>query len=120
MPEPTDRLADDAPLAPLLANGWTRLADRDAIAKTFTFRNFVEAFGWMTRAALIAEKMDHHPEWRNVYNVVDVTLTTHDCGGLTQLDVDLATKMDGFAGEAKVQTDHGQPITCLCQERRGG
>ena len=96
MPEPTDRLADDAPLAPLLANGWTRLADRDAIAKTFTFRNFVEAFGWMTRAALIAEKMDHHPEWTNVYRTVAVTLTSHDAGGLTARDVTLATRLDAL------------------------
>ena len=96
MPEPTDRLADDAPLAPLLANGWTRLADRDAIAKTFTFRHFVEAFGWMTRAALIAEKMDHHPEWTNVYRTVAVTLTSHDAGGLTARDVRLATRLDAL------------------------
>ena len=96
MPEPTDRLADDAPLAPLLANGWTRLADRDAIAKTFTFRNFVEAFGWMTRAALIAEKMDHHPEWTNVYRTVAVTLTSHDAGGLIARDVRLATRLDAL------------------------
>ena len=96
MPEPTDRLADDAPLAPLLANGWTRLPDRDAIAKTFTFRNFVEAFGWMTRAALIAEKMNHHPEWTNVYRTVAVTLTSHDAGGLTARDVKLATRLDAL------------------------
>ena len=96
MPEPTDLLADDAPLAPLLANGWTRLADRDAIAKTFTFRNFVEAFGWMTRAALIAEKMNHHPEWTNVYRTVAVTLTSHDAGGLTARDVTLATRLDAL------------------------
>ena len=96
MPEPTDRLTNDAPLAPLLANGWTRLPDRDAIAKTFTFRSFVEAFGWMTRAALIAEKMDHHPEWTNVYRTVAVTLTSHDAGGLTARDVALATRLDAL------------------------
>lgn len=96
MPHPSDRLADDAPLAPLLANGWTRLDGRDAIAKTFTFRNFVEAFGWMTRAALIAEKMDHHPEWTNVYKTVAVTLTSHDAGGLTARDVTLATRLDAL------------------------
>jgi len=96
MPEPTDRLDDDAPLAPLLANGWTRLPDRDAIAKTFTFRNFVEAFGWMTRAALIAEKMNHHPEWTNVYRTVAVTLTSHDAGGLTARDMTLATRLDAL------------------------
>jgi 4a-hydroxytetrahydrobiopterin dehydratase len=69
--------------------------------------------------ALVAEKLNHHPEWRNVYNVVDVTLTTHDCDGLSDLDLDLARRMDKLAGEATVQRDHGQPITCLCQERRG-
>ena len=100
--------------------GWAAVEGKDAIRKVWKFKSFSEAWGFMSRAALVAEKLNHHPEWRNVYNVVDVTLTTHDCGGLTQLDVDLATKMDGFAGEAKVQTDHGQPITCLCQERRGG
>lgn len=96
MPHPSDRLADNGPLAPLLANGWMRVDGRDAIAKTFEFRNFVEAFGWMTRAALIAEKMDHHPEWTNVYRTVAVTLTSHDAGGLTARDVALATRLDAL------------------------
>jgi len=74
--------------------GWTLLNDRDAISKTFKFKNFNEAFGWMTRAALIAEGMNHHPEWFNVWNRVDVTLSTHDAGGLTELDINLATQMD--------------------------
>lgn len=69
---------------------------RDALTKTFQFRNFVEAFGFMTRAALIAEKMNHHPEWFNVYRTVEVTLSTHDAGGLTELDVKLAQKMDAL------------------------
>lgn len=69
----------------------------------------------MTRAALVAEKMNHHPEWRNVYNVVDVTLTTHDCLGLSQLDIDLAHKMDALAGDATVQTDLSLPAESLCQ-----
>lgn len=77
--------------------GWTVTDGRDAIAKTFAFKDFNQAFGFMTRAALVAEKLDHHPEWSNVYNRVQVTLTTHDAGGLTELDVKLARAMDGFA-----------------------
>lgn len=77
--------------------GWTELDDRDAIGKTFKFKGFNEAFGWMTRVALVAEKMDHHPEWFNVYNKVEVVLTTHDAGGVTQNDIALAKKMDAFA-----------------------
>lgn len=87
----------DAALAPLLANGWALVEGRDAIAKSFVFGNFVEAFGWMTRVALWAEKWNHHPEWSNVYRTVEVTLCTHDVDGLSQLDVRLATKMDALA-----------------------
>lgn len=76
--------------------GWTEVEGRDAIQKTYTFKNFVEAFGWMTRAALWAEKLNHHPEWSNVYNRVEVTLITHDCDGLSALDVKLAKKMDAL------------------------
>ena len=78
--------------------GWSEVKDRDAITKTFTFRDFNEAFGFMTRAALIAEKLDHHPEWFNVYKTVTVTLSTHDAGGLTELDVKLAEAMNRLAG----------------------
>lgn len=78
-------------------NGWSEAADRDAIAKEFKFKDFSEAFGWMTRVALAAEKMDHHPEWFNVWNRVEVTLSTHDAGGLTELDIRLAKKMDKLA-----------------------
>ncbi len=78
--------------------GWTEVGGRDAIAKTFTFKNFNEAFGFMVRAALVAERMDHHPEWSNVYTTVSVTLSTHDAGGLTELDVKLAEAMDKIAG----------------------
>ncbi|MEM1301813.1 MAG: 4a-hydroxytetrahydrobiopterin dehydratase [Pseudomonadota bacterium] len=85
-------------LAPLLANGWSTDDDRDAIIKTFEFSNFVEAFGWMTSMAITAEKMNHHPEWFNVYKRVNVVLTTHDAGGVTELDVKLATAMDEAAG----------------------
>ena len=85
-------------LAQLQASGWSEAEGRDAIQKSFTFRNFVEAFGFMTRAALHAEKLDHHPEWSNVYRTVEVTLTTHDAGGLSPLDVDLAKRMDALSG----------------------
>ncbi len=78
--------------------GWSDVSGRNAIAKTFTFKNFNEAFGFMARAALVAEKMDHHPEWSNVYKTVNVTLSTHDAGGLTELDVKLAEAMDKIAG----------------------
>ena len=77
--------------------GWQAVDGRDAITRTFKFKDFNEAFGFMARAALIAEKMDHHPEWLNVYNRVDVTLSTHDAGGLTELDVELAASMDRLA-----------------------
>ena len=79
-------------------SGWSEVSGRDAISKTFTFKNFNEAFGFMTRAALVAEKMDHHPEWSNVYKTVIVTLSTHDAGGLTDLDVKLAEALDKIAG----------------------
>jgi 4a-hydroxytetrahydrobiopterin dehydratase len=78
-------------------NGWSETAGRDAITKKFVFKDFSQAFGFMTRAALIAEKMDHHPEWFNVYKMVEVTLSTHDAGGLTDLDVKLAEAMDKIA-----------------------
>ena len=89
------KLDDDAKQAALAElPGWSLVDGRDAISKTFSFGNFNEAFGWMTRAALIAEKMDHHPEWFNVWNRVDVTLSTHDAGGLTERDINLARAMD--------------------------
>ena len=77
---------------------WRELPGRDAIARKFVFADFNEAFGFMTRAALVAEKLDHHPEWFNVYKTVEVTLSTHDAGGLTERDVKLAEAMDKFAG----------------------
>ena len=79
-------------------SGWTDVDGRDAITKTFTFKNFNEGFGFMSRAALKAEAMNHHPEWFNVWNRVDVTLSTHDAGGLTELDIELAAFMDAAAG----------------------
>lgn len=78
--------------------GWTATQGRDAITRRFQFRNFSEAWGFMSRVALVAEAMDHHPEWTNVYRTVDVTLSTHDAGGLTELDVKLARAMDAIAG----------------------
>jgi 4a-hydroxytetrahydrobiopterin dehydratase len=77
--------------------GWSEEPKRDAITKTFVFADFVEAFGFMTKAALVAERMDHHPEWSNVYKTVNVLLTTHDAGGLTMKDVELARAMDAAA-----------------------
>ncbi len=79
-------------------DGWNEVSGRGAIQKTFKFKDFNEAFGFMSRVALAAERMDHHPEWRNVWNTVDVVLSTHDAGGLTQRDVDLAKLMDEIAG----------------------
>jgi 4a-hydroxytetrahydrobiopterin dehydratase len=78
--------------------GWSHESKRDALVKTFTFGDFVEAFGFMAKCALIAERMDHHPEWSNVYRTVNVLLTTHDAGGLTQKDVKLARAMDEASG----------------------
>lgn len=77
-------------------NGWKLMKDRDAIQKSFIFNDFVEAFGFMSKVAVVSEEMSHHPEWFNVYNKVDVTLSTHDCSGLSQLDIDLARKMDAM------------------------
>ncbi len=75
-------------------SGWKLVKGRNAITKTFKFKNFTEAFGWMTSMALYAEKKDHHPEWFNVYSTVEVTLSTHDAGGVTNLDLDLAREMN--------------------------
>ncbi len=88
--EVTDRLS--------ALEGWELAGDGASIRRVFTFRNFSQAFGFMTRCALAAEKMDHHPEWSNVYKTVDVTLTTHSAGGLTELDFELAGKMNKYAG----------------------
>lgn len=88
--------ARQAALAQL--KGWSELMERDAIIKKFVFRDFSEAFGFMTRAALAAEKQDHHPEWLNVYRTVEVTLCTHDAGGVTERDIRLAQAMDRLAG----------------------
>ena len=81
--------------------GWTEVDGRDAIRRKFSFKNFSEAFGFMTRAALVAEKLDHHPEWFNVYNTVEVTLATHEAGGVTERDVKLAQEMNELAQGAR-------------------
>ncbi|MEQ8505551.1 MAG: 4a-hydroxytetrahydrobiopterin dehydratase [Rhodospirillales bacterium] len=95
----TDKLTGDARTDAIAAlDGWAQVPGRDAITKTFTFKDFNAAFGFMARAALAAEKADHHPEWFNVYNRVEVTLATHDAGGVTQKDIDLAAFMDKVAG----------------------
>ncbi len=91
----TDAERDEA-LAAL--PGWTHDAERDAIRKSFRFADFGEAFAFMTRVALEAEKADHHPEWTNVWNKVDILLTTHDAGGLTERDAKLARKIEAIAG----------------------
>lgn len=78
--------------------GWREVPGRDAMTKTFVFEDFNAAFGFMTRVALIAEKLNHHPEWFNVYKTVEVTLATHDAGGVTERDVALAQAMDQLAG----------------------
>jgi 4a-hydroxytetrahydrobiopterin dehydratase len=89
--------ADEQQKALADLNGWKLADGREAIARSFSFASFVEAFGFMAKVALIAEKMDHHPEWSNVYNRVDITLATHDAGGLTARDVQLAAAIDRVA-----------------------
>jgi len=79
-------------------DGWTLAADGLSIRRTFAFKNFSEAFAFMTRSALAAEKLDHHPDWSNVYKTVEVKLNTHDAGGLTALDFELAKRMNRYAG----------------------
>ena len=83
-------------------SGWSEVAGREAITRTFIFKDFNEAFGFMSRAALVAEKRDHHPEWRNVYKTVEVVLATHDAGGVTALDIDLARAMNAIASQLGV------------------
>lgn len=86
----------NAAMASFEKSGWVKIEDRDAISKIFVFGDFVEAWGFMSKTAIVAEKMNHHPEWFNVYNRVEVTLSTHDCGGLSENDVVLASAMDNF------------------------
>jgi 4a-hydroxytetrahydrobiopterin dehydratase len=93
------RLTAEARQSALKAlSGWSEVKGREAIGKTFVFKDFNEAFGFMARAALVAEKRDHHPEWSNVYKTVEVVLSTHDAGGVTEKDVELARAMNAIAG----------------------
>jgi 4a-hydroxytetrahydrobiopterin dehydratase len=85
-------------LEPLLDSGWTLHGEKDALVKQFKFKSFIDAFGWMTRVAIWAEKWDHHPEWDNIYSTVNVVLITHDVDGLSTLDLKLARKMDSLSG----------------------
>ncbi len=95
-----ERLSAEARQAALKGlSGWTEVQGREAIARTFVFKDFNEAFGFMARAALVAEKRDHHPEWRNVYKTVEVVLATHDAGGVTARDVELAAAMNAIASQ---------------------
>lgn len=107
-------------LPPLAETGWAAVPGQDAIRKILKFRNFSEAWGFMTRAALVAEGLNHHPEWKNSYNIVDITLSTHDCNGLSALDITLAQKIDKLSEGAQVQRDHGEPVLTLCQLRANG
>src|SRR5438270_4510856 len=94
----TERLSAEARKAALAElAGWKESSGREAIARTFTFKDFNEAFGFMSRVALVAEKRDHHPEWRNVYKTVEVVLSTHDAGGVTVRDIELAKAMNAIA-----------------------
>jgi 4a-hydroxytetrahydrobiopterin dehydratase len=95
MAEKLNDAARKAALAKL--DGWSDAEGREAICKKYRFKDFNEAFGFMIRAALVAEKLDHHPEWFNVYNRVEVTLATHDAGGVTERDIRLAQEMDRLA-----------------------
>jgi 4a-hydroxytetrahydrobiopterin dehydratase len=85
--------------------GWAEAGERDAIARSFRFADFGEAFAFMTRVALAAEQADHHPEWSNVWNRVDILLTTHDAGGLTERDVALAKRIDAFAASLALRPE---------------
>lgn len=115
MPDPLTAAERAESLPPLAATGWRAAPDRDAIRKILKFRNFSEAWGFMSRAALAAEQLDHHPEWANVYNRVDITLTTHSCGGLSELDLVFARRLDKLAGAADVLGEDLPPIDRLLE-----
>jgi 4a-hydroxytetrahydrobiopterin dehydratase len=99
----TEKLSEETRgplLEPLYKSGWQMVESRDAITKTFVFKDFVQAFAWMTSVAIWAEKWNHHPEWETVYKTVKVVLSTHDVDGLSSQDAKLARRMDSLAGEA--------------------
>lgn len=114
-----DEAARSEVLPGLGETGWGAVPERDALRKIWKFRSFSEAWGFMSRAALAAEKLNHHPEWTNIYNLVDVTLTTHSCDGLSALDIELAKRMDRLAGAAEVQRNQAEPVECLCRLEHG-
>jgi 4a-hydroxytetrahydrobiopterin dehydratase len=95
-PQKLSKSDRDTLLEGILEKGWSVLADRDALFKEFKFASFSEAWGFMSRVALLAEKMDHHPEWTNIYNKVKIVLTTHEIDGLSLLDLEMAKKVDKF------------------------
>lgn len=98
MTDASNLLSDEERTAALARlDGWSQSEERNAITKTFRFADFSESFGFMARVALVAEKIDHHPEWFNVYNKVEVTLATHDAGGVTGRDIALAEAMEAIA-----------------------
>jgi 4a-hydroxytetrahydrobiopterin dehydratase len=99
MPERLSADEREAMLPPLQAEGWRAVEDRDALRKVWRFRSFSQAWGFMSRVALVAEKMNHHPEWTNIYSTVDVTLTTHAADGLTLADVELAQELNAIAAD---------------------
>jgi 4a-hydroxytetrahydrobiopterin dehydratase len=97
--------------------GWRAAESADALVKRLMFKDFSAAWGFMSQAALCAEKMDHHPDWRNVYNKVELTLSTHDCGGVSVLDIELARALDALADDdCEVDRDIGRPIMRLADE----
>jgi 4a-hydroxytetrahydrobiopterin dehydratase len=113
-----ERLTEEerqALLPPLGEAGWGADPATDSLRKIWKFRSFSGAWAFMARVALLAEKRNHHPDWRNSYNVVDLRLTTHAAGGLTRLDTDMAVTIDKYAGAAEVQRDQTEEIRCLCQ-----
>ena len=92
-----ERLNDDERAVTLMTlPEWTPVGEPEGIKRTFSFVNFIEAFGFMAKVAIMAEKADHHPEWSNIYNRVEILLTTHDAGGLSQRDIDMATAIDAL------------------------
>jgi 4a-hydroxytetrahydrobiopterin dehydratase len=98
-----EKLSAEARKSALMGlSGWSEVTGRDAIQRTFGFKDFNEAFGFMARVALVAEKSDHHPEWRNVYKTVEVVLATHDAGGVTARDIELAQAMNAIAKQLGV------------------
>lgn len=103
-------------LSGLEDTGWRAADSQDALIKRLLFPDFSAAWGFMSQAALCAEKMDHHPDWRNVYRTLEITLTTHDCGGVSVLDIELAGALDKLAeGVAEVDRDIGRPLMRLVE-----